>query len=140
VGLKLYLEDFDETQVGDLNQRHGSPVSADYFLQFMEWLNGHPYLTRKALYTMVTEQLTWTEMTRIAVTDQGPFGDHLRHQQWLLHDQPALREAMKQVIHQKRCSDEMALFRLLRAGLVKGSGEVHTCRCELYRMYFKDKL
>ena len=34
----------------------------------------------------------------------------------------------------------MAFFRLLRAGLVKGSGDVCAFRCELYRMYFEDKL
>jgi hypothetical protein len=39
-----------------------------------------------------------------------------------------------------RCADEMAFFRLLRAGLVKGSGEVCKCRCGLYRMYFEGKL
>jgi len=29
---------------------------------------------------------------------------------------------------------------LLQAGLVKGSGDAYSCRCDLYRVYFKDKL
>jgi len=29
---------------------------------------------------------------------------------------------------------------LLQAGLIKGSGDLYTCRCDLYRRYFKDKL
>ena len=140
VGLKLYLEDFSDAQVRDLNRRHGSPVKKSDFHRLMVLLSGHPYLTRKAFYTLVTEWLTWADLTRVAAADQGPFGDHLRHHHWLLRDERGLREALKQVIHNNRCTDEMAFFRLLRAGLVKGSGESCTCRCDLYRMYFKGKL
>jgi hypothetical protein len=140
VGLKLYLEDFNEAQVRDLNQRHGAPVADSDFPQLMELLSGHPYLTRKALFLLVTGELNWTELTGLAALDQGPFGDHLRRQQWLLRDEPALRAALKQVIQDFRCDDELALFRLLQAGLVKGSGDLYRCRCDLYRAYFKDKL
>jgi predicted nucleotide-binding protein len=140
VGLKLYLEDFNAAQVRDLNQRHGLPVKRGEIPQLMTLLKGHPYLTRKALYTLVTERLTWIELARIAPTDQGPFGDHLRHHHWLLRDAPELKEALKQIIQHTRCTDEMAFFRLLRAGLVKGSGDICICRCDLYRMYFEDKL
>jgi hypothetical protein len=140
VGLDLELKDFNEAQVRRLNWQHGSPVEERDFPQLMELLNGHPYLTRKALYTQVTERLTWTDLARVAPTDQGPFGDHLRHYHWLLRDEPDLKEALKQIIRHHRCPDEMAFFRLLRAGLVKGSGDVWTCRCDLYRRYFEDKL
>jgi hypothetical protein len=140
VGLSVYLEDFNEAQVCDLNQRHGSLIKGGDFSKLMELLSGHPYLTRKALYTLVTEQLSWADLMRNAATDQGPFGDHLRHHYWLLRDEPDLRKALKQVIYHNHCTDEMALFRLLRAGLVKGSGDVCTCRCDLYRVYFKEKL
>jgi archaellum biogenesis ATPase FlaH len=140
VGLRLYLEDFTEAQVRDLNRRHGSPVQEGDLHRFMELLNGQPYLTRKALYALVTERWAFDDLLRVAASDQGPFGDHLRHLQWLLRDEPDLRETLKQVIRQGRCSDDGRFFRLLRAGLVKGSGEVCRCRCDLYRMYFEDKL
>jgi len=140
VGLRLYLEDFNDAQVRDLNGRHGSPVKDKDFPQLIELLGGHPYLTRKALYTLVTERLTWADLMRVAPTDRGPFGDHLRRNHWLLRDEPDLKKALRQVIRHNRCTDEMALFRLLRVGLVKGSGDVSKCRCDLYRMYFKDKL
>jgi hypothetical protein len=140
VGLKLELADFSEAQVRDLNRRHGSPVAEPHLPPFMTLLNGHPYLTRKALYTMVTERVTWPDLLQIAASDQGPFGDHLRRHQWGMQDKPQLREALAQIIRSNRCSDEQALFRLLRAGLVKGSGDVYACRCDLYRLYFKEKL
>ncbi len=140
VGLGLYLKDFDESQVRRLNRRHGSPVKESDFPRLMELLSGQPYLTRKALYTLVDERLTWADLARVAATDYGPFGDHLRRHHWLLRDEPDLREALRQVMRHNRCADEMAFFRLLRAGLVKGSGEVCKCRCGLYRMYFEGKL
>lgn len=140
VGLKLELADFSETQMRDLNRRHGSPVAESHLPQLMTLLGGQPYLTRKALYTLVAERVTWPNLLQIAPSDHGPFGDHLRHHQWALRDKPELRVALAQIIHSHRCADELALFRLLRAGLVKGSGESYACRCDLYRLYFKDKL
>jgi hypothetical protein len=106
----------------------------------MSLLGGHPYLTRKALYTMVSDRLPWTDLARIAPTDRGPFGDHLRHHHWLLRNEPDLVKALKKIVQDRSCQDELAFFRLLRAGLVKGSGDVCTCRCGLYRQYFEDKL
>ena len=140
VGLKLYLEDFDDEQVRELNRRHGTPVEEHEFPQLMELLAGQPYLTRKALFLLVTEEFDWNRLVQVAALDQGPFGDHLRRQQWLLRDDPELCAALKQVIEQNRGDDEMALFRLLQAGLIKGSGDLFTCRCDLYRIYFRDKL
>jgi len=140
VGLRLFLKDFNESQVHGLNRQHHSPVQESDFPQLMGLLNGHPYLTRKALYTLITERMTWTDLTRVAATDQGPFGDHLRHHHWLLRDEPTLKQALKQVIRDNCCRDKIAFFRLLRAGLVKGVGDVCKCRCDLYRIYFEDKL
>jgi hypothetical protein len=140
VGLTLYLEDFTEAQVADLNRRHGSPVKERELPQTMELLNGHPYLNRKALYTMVTEKMAWADLARVAASDQGPFADHLRHHFWLLRNAQELREALKQVVRHDRCVDDVSFFRLLQAGLVKGSGDVCRCRCGLYEQYFKDKL
>jgi hypothetical protein len=140
VGLKLYLQDFSEAQVRDLNRRHDSPLNEQEVSLLKALLNGHPYLTRKALYTLITESLTWAELMRIAASDQGPFADHLRHYYWLLRNQDALKAALKQVIDEGRCLDEKIFYRLQRAGLVKGKQDSCTCRCDLYRMYFGSKL
>jgi hypothetical protein len=139
VGAKLYLKDFDETQVRDLNQRHGAPVAERDLPQLMDFFGGHPYLTRKALYTLATKHCTWQQLVEAAPTDQGPFSDHLRRYHWLLRDEPNLWAALRQVIREQSCADDMVFFRLLRAGLVKGSGTVCRYRCGLYRVYFEDK-
>jgi len=142
VGFELRLEDFNEEQVRELNRRHNSPVKEDDFPELMKLLNGHPYLTRQAFYTLVVKhrQLTWGGLASIAHTDHGPFGGHLRHHYQLLCKDPSLKKALKQVIANNHCADNMALVRLLQAGLVKESGGVYMCRCDLYRMYFEDRL
>ena len=140
VGLYLGLEDFDQTQVRDLNARHGSPLDDHHLPELMALLNGHPFLTRLALYKMVTEDMVWAELKESAPTDYGPFGDHLRHQYWIIHDKPELKNALRDIILTQCCPDEKSLFRLLQAGLIKGSGDVFTCRCDLYKLYFQDKL
>ena len=140
VGLKLYLYDFDEAQVRDLNHRHGAPVADDEIPRLMTLLNGHPYLTRKALYTLVVERMTWAELTKIAATDASPFGDHLRRYLWLLRDRTDLTDAMKSIIRDGICPDEALVYRLYRAGLVKGSSKACTCRCQLYETYLRERL
>jgi len=139
VGAKLYLKDFDKTQVRDLNQRHGAPVAERDLPQLMDFFGGHPYLVRKALYTLVTKRWTWQQLVDVAASDHGPFSDHLRRYHWLLRGESDLWDAMKQVINKKSCTDDMVFFRLLQAGLVKGSGAVYRYRCGLYRTYFEDK-
>ena len=140
VGLNLYLEDFTDLQVHDLNYRHGLPVRQEEEPLIMNLLGGHPYLTRKALYTLATENIDLQKLIRAATNDHGPFGDHLRHHHWLLKDKPELIQALKDIIKKNSCPNEMAVFRLLRAGLIKASGDVCQCRCDLYRIYFEDKL
>lgn len=140
VGLKLYLEEFEPEQVYELNRRHGAPVKEHNLPEFIQLFGGHPYLTRMALYVLVVSAPGWQTFLQTAPTDQGPFSDHLRRYHWLLSEEPALQAALKEVIRYKRCSDERALFRLLRAGLVKGSGDFCLCRCDLYRLYFSEKL
>jgi serine/threonine protein kinase len=140
VGLHLGLQDFTETQVIDLNLRHGAPLNHAELPQMLALLNGHPYLTRLALYTMVTQKIPWAALQQQAPLDNGPFGEHLRHQYRILSDKPALKNALKDIISHNCCPDEKSLFRLLQAGLIKGSGDIYACRCDLYRHYFEDKL
>ncbi|MCP4424626.1 MAG: toll/interleukin-1 receptor domain-containing protein [Chloroflexi bacterium] len=137
VGLRLDLADFTEAQVHDLNRRHGSPVPTRHIPDLMKLLNGHPYLTRKFFYALLTEK---RNLMDVVASDDGPFGDHLRRLHWALHDQPELRAALKQIIRNGRCHNQTALHRLLRAGLVKGSGDAYACRCNLYQYYFESKL
>lgn len=140
VGHVLYLRDFDEAQVVDLNQRYGSPVSPEQMPRLMGLLNGHPYLSRVALYTMVVGKNGWEAIEIMAASDQGPFHQHLQHQLRLITNDSRLENAMKEIVHGKRCTDEAAGFRLMKAGLVVKTEDNYVSRCELYRRYFAGRL
>lgn len=139
VGTNLYLQDFNPDQIRDLNQRHGSPVQGADFDELVLGFGGHPFLTRKALYLMVAEKMSWQKLKETAAEEHGPFGDHLRRYHWMIQQDEALKDALRSIIKNGKCSD-MLLHRLLQAGLVKASGDVVECRCDLYRIYFEDKL
>jgi len=127
--------------VAELNRRYRSPLADPELARLSDLLGGHPYLTSRALYTLVSDGMTWPELARIAAEQHSPFGDHLRRYLWLLRDKPELSAALKQVIGRHTCPDEATFYRLMQAGLIAGAGS-HSCRCRcrLYELYLKDKL
>ena len=140
VGIKLNLEDFSRDQVRELNLRHGEPIKEAELDGFFSLLNGHPYLTRKALYLLVSENQTWKNLDNYATDDLGPFGDNLRRQLWFIHESDVLRSALRQVINHNKSENNEAVQRLMRAGLIKGIGDRYFCRCGLYERYFRKHL
>jgi hypothetical protein len=142
VGVKIRLHDFDAAQVQALDVCYRQPLAEHDLPALMELLNGHPYLTSKALYTLVTGQLSWAELAQQATVEKrSPFGDHLRYYLWLLRDKPQLRAGLQQVIQQHACPDEVVYDRLLQAGLVRDKVQnVCRCRCRLYEEYFRQRL
>jgi serine/threonine protein kinase len=142
VGEIIELPDFTPEQMGELNQRHGSPLNTTESEQLMALLGGHPYLTRRALYMVAKQRVTIDTLFSQATDDNGPFGDHLRHHSFRLHGQPELTEGLRQVIEHNTCPDERIFFRLRGAGLVRrpaGGGAVLP-RCQLYANYFRERL
>ena len=142
VGQIIELTDFELAQVADLNARHGEVLSATELLELMEWVNGHPYLVRKALYLVATKAMSARDLFAQAVQERGPFGDHLRYHLFRMYDKPELVQGFLQVVHTHTCPDEHVFFRLRGAGLVRrlSSGLEVVPRCRLYEDYFQQHL
>lgn len=140
VGLMVYLQDFTELQVRELNGRYQTPIPEADIPALYHLLNGHPYLTRVALYTLAKDSLTLADLLATAVTEAGPFISHLRTQHRLVTTDAVLVAAMKQVLTHNTCADDLARYRLLKAGLIKQVGTAVACRCDLYRQYFAQTL
>ncbi len=140
VGLMLYLDDFDERQIRELNGRYQSPLSDQEIPQLHRLLNGHPYLTRVAFYALVKNGLTMADLLDTAVSETSPFMAHLRYQRQIITDSPNLRAAMRQILQANQCEDPLSQHRLLKAGLIKQRGTAVTCRCDLYREHFAQTL
>lgn len=137
VGEVIELVDFTAEQVADLNRRHGSPLSSLEAEQLMALLGGHPYLVRRALYLVASGRISGASLFSEALSEQGPFGDHLRNQLFRLHEKVELVDGLRQVLVKNSCPDERIFFRLRGAGVVKREGRIVVPRCQLYAGYFR---
>jgi hypothetical protein len=140
VGQVVELGDFTLKQISELNYRHHNPLTEVQVKQLFELLGGHPYLTRRALYLVASQRNTFTELMGNACEDNGPFGDHLRNYLFRMGNQAKLKEALVQIMHYQRCSDEHIFFQLRGSGLVKRTDNVVAPRNKLYADYFKKRL
>ena len=79
VGVRVELSDFTRNQVTELNERYESPLNQDQLERAYSLLNGHPYLTRKLLYSVQVEK-----NDPEAMLNENPFASriylaHLEH-------------------------------------------------------------
>jgi len=142
VGLPIELPEFNHQQINELVQRHQLNWSKSEIDQLIGMVDGHPYLLRKALYEIACGLLNLEQFLQIAPTEEGIYGDHLRHHLFNLTADPNLEAAMKQVIassHPVQLEANLA-FKLRSLGLVELRGNDVIPLCNLYRLYFKDRL
>ena len=142
VGSVIRLEDFTLAQISDLNRTYGGPLKTEADLQAIyDLVGGHPYLIRQALYVLQSHNFPFSELQRTAVSDTGPFGDHLRRWVWHLQNNKELKTELRQVFQQGACQDEVSFQRLRAAGLIVGdSRNASRMRCQLYHQYFSNHL
>lgn len=139
VGEVIELHDFSPEQVAELNRRHNAPFTTGEEQQLVALLNGHPYLTRRALYLVADQRFTPADIFVDATAENGPFGEHLRGHLLRLAERAELVEGMRQVLRTRTC-DEQSFFRLRGAGLVRRTGQQVLPRCQLYAEYLRERL
>jgi hypothetical protein len=139
VGFPIRLDDFDQRQVGRLNEKFGRVLKEDSELRgLIELVGGQPYLIRQALYAMSRVGLTLAALQDVADEESGPFGDHLRRHAWALQKDDALNNALRQILRDGTCKEEIHFQRLRAAGLIRGeTRQSARIRCHLYARYFK---
>jgi AAA-like domain/CHAT domain len=142
VGLPIELPEFNQQQINELVQKHQLNLSQNEIEQLIGIVDGHPYLLRKALYEIARDSLNLEQFLQMAPTEEGIYGDHLRRHLFNLTADPNLEAAMKQVIASSnpvRLEANLA-FKLRSLGLVELRGNDVIPLCNLYRLYFKDRL
>ncbi len=121
---------------------HPCPIGPQDVERLYALVQGHPYLTRKALYMVAskTPSSGVDDLFAHATDDAGPFGDHLRYYLLRLQGKPELISALRNAIEHRGSSDELLTYRLQAAGLVKRESNKVVPRCELYARYFRERL
>jgi DNA-binding SARP family transcriptional activator len=142
VGSRLELEDFDRSQMAELNRRHGCPLEGEAEIDRLHGLvAGHPYLVRRALYEMVSRRLDLNALEAEAERDHGLFGDHLRRLHALLLQDAKLSDSIRGVLQGRPCPSAESFYRLRAAGVLIGvSARDARLRCRLYAGYLQQRL
>lgn len=142
VGLPIELPELNIVQVQDLVRRHRIDLSLEEIKQLMAMFGGHPYLVRQALYEIARGRMTLKKLLREACTEEGPYYDHLRRHLLNLESDPDLAAAFAEVLGAStpiRIGAAEA-FKLRSMGLVKFQGNAVMPLCDLYGIYFSDRL
>lgn len=138
VGARFVLDDLVFEEAAELNRRYGSPLRAEPEVRrLFLLLGGQPYLSQRALQALTTGGMALDELEVLADREDGPLGDHLRHVLASLVREPALADAMRQVLANAGCPPN-SFYRLRSAGLVRGeSPELAQPRSLLYARFLK---
>ena len=142
VGFSVELGEFNQLQVKELIKRHGLNWSEQEIQKLIDMIDGHPYLLRVALYHLAKGQLTLDEFLKKAPTEEGLYRDHLYKYLSILEDNQNLKIAMKEVVKSDIPVqlDAKIGFKLRSLGLVEAKENKIIPLCNLYRLYFSDRL
>jgi Response regulator containing a CheY-like receiver domain and an HTH DNA-binding domain len=143
VGKSIELRGFNTEQVQDLSRRYGIAVDSNTVSRLMDMVDGHPYLVRQIFEQIeANPDLTIAELLETAATNAGIYTNYLRDISDTLKQSVELAVAFKIVLDAEkpvRIDDQLA-FKLDSLGLVAKEGNHVTPRCNLYRLYFKERL
>jgi hypothetical protein len=147
VGLSLRLKEFNWQQIEELARRYGLDqekfaIQPGQIQSLAEIVGGHPYLVNLAFCYLVTQNNNLEQIIQEATTDTGIYQDHLRSHLIILGEHPDLAHAFKQVINSEEgvTLNSIVAYELESMGLVKLRGNETSPSCELYRVYFRDRL
>lgn len=136
----ILLQDFTHAEVAELNRRHYSPLDDGQVEELVDLIAGHPFLTRVALYQLAIGKLSVTSLFTQAASHSGPFGDHLQYYANRIVNEPALNQALRQVLREGIWVEERAFHQLRGLGLIKRMGKQVVPRNKLYGHCFTEWL
>lgn len=142
VGTRLVLEDFSQGQIEELNERYDKPLKSEAEVNdFQKLVGGHPFLVRRSLHEIATQNVPLDTFIKGADQDDGIFGDHLRRILVLLAKDANLTEIMRGVLRGEGCPTPESFYRLRSSGVIVGSSQSDVSpRCELYARFLKRHL
>ena len=143
VGKQIELKEFNQQQVFELLERHQLNWDITKVNLLMNMMGGYPYLVQEAFSHLKTHKdTTLTQFIKIAPTESGIYGNHLRQHWSNLQKFPDLAILFKEVITANSSIriDPILASKLHSMGLVRLQGNDVTHSCRLYREYFRDRL
>jgi hypothetical protein len=140
VGLGIELKPFTEKEIAELASRHRIVLSNNELEKFMSFIGGHPFLSRKVLFTMVDEKKSFQEIVSQSQKKESIFSDHMRRYLWILKDNKKLMNILKLILKEERCDDDSGCYILESTGLIQDTLNRPKFSCELYRDFFSKQI
>ncbi|NER50545.1 MAG: DNA-binding protein [Symploca sp. SIO1A3] len=143
VGIVANLPEFTLEQVQDFAEEYGLKLDAAQVEQLMKVVGGHPYLVQQALFHLrIRQDTTLEQLLKDAATEAGIYSTFLRENLLELQEQPELAQALKKVVTSTspvRLETHTG-HKLHSMGLVDRLGNEVMPSCDLYRLYFRERL
>ena len=146
VGLPILLPKFDFDRTQNLALRYGLTMMEDDGLQnlmsLQDMVDGHPYLLSLAFYHLSQGTILIKDLLNNAPTQTSIYSKHLRCNLIMLQNNSTLSKAFKKVVMADTAIhlDAILAYQLESMGLVNLDGDMVTPSCDLYRLYFRDRL
>lgn len=142
VGKEVELQELNYKQVQNLTQIYKLNWNDVQINLLMGMVGGHPYLVNIAIKEIAANKFTLEEFLKIAPTEEGLYKSYLLRYLNHLQNNQQLLEAIKQVIMNDLPVkiDAKATSKLRDMGLVKSKANCVEPLCNLYRLYFRDRL
>lgn len=143
VGTVFSLRKFHLNEVTQLVQRYALHWEMKQIEQIMALTGGNPYLIHEALnYLMLHPEMKIEKFLQDAVTEIGPYYNHLGQLLSTLQHNPNLIAAFKEVVNSRTSIKVKSpyVFQLDRMGLVEVKESGVLSSCELYSQYFSNRL
>ncbi len=146
VGLPIWLPKFDLEETQTLALRYGLALADNFELQDLISLrvmvDGHPHLLNLAFYHLCRGSISMEQLLNDAPTQTSIYSEHLRSRLTTLEQSPTLSTAFREVVEANAAVRLKATpaYQLESMGLVNLHGDMATPSCDLYRLYFRDRL
>jgi hypothetical protein len=141
VGLSVELGELNAVEMLALANAYQLSWTNQEIEQLMDSIGGHPYLAQRAFDRIAHQEISLDELLRNAPTEQGIYGAYLNERLQCLEENllvNAMRKVVDSDIPVRLTSKET--FKLDSMGLIERQGNDVESRCNLYRLYFKDRL
>jgi hypothetical protein len=147
IGFPIQLSEFNLAQVQELARRHELDWLADSLAEqelaaLIAMVGGHPFLVRVAFYHLFRKEVLMEQLLEEAPTPIGIYRNHLQGHLATLQAHPDLASDLKQVVTAEQAVqiESISAYKLYSMGLIALQGTEVTPSCELYRLYFRDRL
>lgn len=135
VGLRIKLEPFNKEELKKLSLEHGIVLDDKELNRFMSFIGGHPFLSRKVLYTMAKEKQTLKQIIDNAYGSKTIFDDFSIYIR-IIQNNKSLMKTLKKILKDEICNNYKNCDELEAMGLIRYNLNKPEFFCELYRDFF----